>query len=343
MEQQPFIEPENYVILYVDDERDNLITFKSVFRRYYQVLTAGSPTEALGLLDTEEIHLIISDQRMPEMTGVELFEEVKARFPEIMRIILTGYSDLEAVIDSINRGQVFYFVSKPWDVKEFKIIIDRALEMYSLKKRNMELEVAKKELLLKVAQQEKENLLAQFNTLKEQMNPHFLFNSLNTLRSILKTKPELADTFTKHFARVYRSLLDLHDQFLVSLRDELQFVRSFIALQEFRFEDGLNVEINIPDHLLFSSLPPFTLQTLVENAIKHNIVSKAQPLHIRISASDEFLEVKNNLQRRTDIAESTGIGLKNLRRRYEMLKNLRPEIHENTQHFIVRVPLIMEA
>lgn len=121
-------------ILYVDDEVNNLISFKALFRLKHHVFTAESGKEALKIMDRNEIHVIITDQRMPEMTGVELLESVLECHPEPMRILLTGYADLNAVIDAINKGKIFHYLSKPWNEQELEKTIQDAYLIYLKRK-----------------------------------------------------------------------------------------------------------------------------------------------------------------------------------------------------------------
>jgi len=126
-------------VLYVDDESHNLTAFKSAFRRDFEVFIANSAKEGLDILANEEISIIITDQRMPEMTGVEMLEQAVEYEPDAMRILLTGYSDMQAVVEAINRGKVYYYMQKPWDEDEVKIIVQNAEEVYRLRKENKEL------------------------------------------------------------------------------------------------------------------------------------------------------------------------------------------------------------
>lgn len=126
-------------ILYVDDEIHNLNAFRASFRRLYTVFTASSGEEAEEVLSKQEVHIIISDQRMPKMTGIEFFESILDKYPEPIRMLLTGYADINAVIDAINKGQVYKYFSKPWNDDELKQNIDKAYEVYSLRKENKEL------------------------------------------------------------------------------------------------------------------------------------------------------------------------------------------------------------
>ena len=126
-------------ILYVDDEANNLVAFKANFRRLYNIFTAESAEEGLNILRNNKIQIIVTDQRMPGKTGVEFLLEVIKEFPEPIRILLTGYSDIEVVIDAINKGQVFRYITKPFNDLELKMTIENAMEVYNLRKENKEL------------------------------------------------------------------------------------------------------------------------------------------------------------------------------------------------------------
>ncbi|TWV88665.1 response regulator [Chitinophaga pinensis] len=126
-------------ILYIDDEVHNLNAFKASFRRLYTVFTATSAEEAEEILAREAIQIIISDQRMPKITGIEFFESILDKYPEPIRMLLTGYADINAVIDAINKGQVYKYFSKPWNDDELRQNIDKAYEVYALRKENKEL------------------------------------------------------------------------------------------------------------------------------------------------------------------------------------------------------------
>lgn len=127
-------------VLYVDDELHNLNSFKAGFRRVFNVYTAESAMEGRKILETvEDIHVVITDQRMPVMTGIEFLESILPDFPDPIRILLTGYADINAVIDAINRGQVYKYIQKPWMDEDLRINIEKAFEIYSLRKENREL------------------------------------------------------------------------------------------------------------------------------------------------------------------------------------------------------------
>lgn len=143
---------EEFSVLFVDDEEYNLIAFNASFRKDYKVYTAKSGAEALEILRSENIGVIITDQRMPEMTGVELLERVVPEFPDVIRIILTGFSDVEAIVNAINNGQVFRYITKPWDEVELRMTIENARKIHGLQLKNRQLI---DELKQKVEDQEK--------------------------------------------------------------------------------------------------------------------------------------------------------------------------------------------
>jgi len=116
-------------VLYVDDEENNLISFKATFRLKYNVLIALSGDEAIKIIESKHIDIIITDQRMPNMTGVEFLEKVLERFPDPMRILLTGYADMNAVVDAVNKGKIFHYLAKPWNEEELTMSIERAYEV----------------------------------------------------------------------------------------------------------------------------------------------------------------------------------------------------------------------
>ena len=142
----------NFTILYVDDEQQNLISFKAAFRREYKIMTAISGQEAIEILKEHDVQLIISDQRMPEMTGVEFLENILPVYPDAIRMILTGFSDVEAIIDAINKGKVFRYITKPWDENELRMTIENAKTLFNLQLKNKSLV---DELQIKVQEQEK--------------------------------------------------------------------------------------------------------------------------------------------------------------------------------------------
>jgi LytS/YehU family sensor histidine kinase len=175
--------------------------------------------------------------------------------------------------------------------------------------------------------------------LKLQLNPHFLFNSLNTLSSLVHEDREKASGFVRKLSDVYRYVLDNRQRELVALRDEMEFIRSFAYLQELRFEGMINFTFDVENSSLELKIAPMTLQLLVENAVKHNVASRKRPLNIEITSGNKSLVVINNLQPKDD-QKGTGIGLKNISSRYAFLTDKKVEVIKNGDLFKVVVPLI---
>jgi hypothetical protein len=187
-----------------------------------------------------------------------------------------------------------------------------------------------------------ENVIAQYETLKTQVNPHFLFNSLNALSSLMKNDVAKAQQFTTAFSRLYRSVLELKSDMVITVAEELQLCDDYIHLQKIRFGESLNVEKHIDPEAMMMYLPPFCLQMLLENAIKHNIISTQQPLYIRITSEDDRILVSNNIQKRSDKSESTGTGIANITGRFRILSDRIPEFTVTHETYIARIPLITE-
>ncbi|MEQ8905928.1 histidine kinase [Ekhidna sp.] len=181
----------------------------------------------------------------------------------------------------------------------------------------------------------------QYEVLQNQMSPHFLFNSLNTLTTIIPEDPNAAVAFTEKLSEVYRYILQNKDRELVSLKEELDFAESYLFLLRMRYPHNLSFQFNIDKKYLELTIPPLTLQMLVENAIKHNVVSKAKPLHIDIYIENgQSVIVKNNLQLKGSLEKSTKTGLENIRKRYSILGNRKIDVITSANNFMVAVPLI---
>lgn len=179
-----------FTLLYTDDDADNLLAFSAVFKRGYNVLSAANALEALELLETEAVDLLLTDNRMPGTTGIELLALVEERFPQVIRMLVTGYADMHTAIDAINKGKVYHFMLKPWDVEELKKTIAYALEGLRLRRENEILLHEKQDWMLRQAILEKANVMARFESLKNQLNPHFLFNSFNIIASLISLQPQ---------------------------------------------------------------------------------------------------------------------------------------------------------
>jgi sensor histidine kinase YesM len=187
-------------------------------------------------------------------------------------------------------------------------------------------------------QMKREQLALQYETLKSQVNPHFLFNSLNAVTSLISTDPDKAIVFVKKLSDVFRYVLEQKDNEIITLETELQFLESYIFLQKIRFGENLKVNIDVPDRKL--SIVPLSLQMLIENAIKHNVISKEYPLTIQISAiNGNYLMVSNNLKKKPAVS-SNSMGLENIKSRYVFFTTKPVIIKETGNEFRVEIPLI---
>lgn len=195
-------------------------------------------------------------------------------------------------------------------------------------------------VLLENQQLRTENLVHQYEALKNQLNPHMLFNSLNTLYSLIRESPDKAQNYLQELSRVMRYTLHDNQSHTVALSEEMSFVRSYIYLLQMRYEDNLHFEIEIPQELLQRQVPLMAVQMLVENAVKHNEISNRKPLTIRICAQGDSLCVSNRIQPRLSDGSSTCIGLANLSKRYRLLFGRDITIEENEKNFQVTLPLI---
>lgn len=187
----------------------------------------------------------------------------------------------------------------------------------------------------------KHRALFHYDRLKQQINPHFLFNSLNILDYLVQEhETERASAFIRKLAATYRYMLKKADEQLVPLEEELEFARQYIDLLQERFTKGFEVEVDIPRPLLRRYVVPCCLQLLIENAIKHNVVSPEQPLHVRIAAAGDRLTVSNNLQLRMNAPASTGVGLRNIRQQYLDTAGAPILVERTDTEFRVQLPLL---
>ncbi len=187
----------------------------------------------------------------------------------------------------------------------------------------------------------KENIAAKYESLKHQVNPHFLFNSLNALTNLVYEDQDKAVSFIKQLSEVYRYVLDTRDKEVVSMEEEKNFLDSYLYLQQIRFGNKLKLDVKLDG--VKSMMAPLVLQMLVENAIKHNIISEENPLTIRVYSRDQFIVIENTLQKKIIMSEdSTGIGLDNIQKRYAFLSNIKVEVIQSDM-FIVKLPIISES
>ena len=181
---------------------------------------------------------------------------------------------------------------------------------------------------------------AKFETLKNQIDPHFLFNSLNVLSSLIEENPDNAQRFTTSLSKIYRYVLEQKDKELVSVAEELKFAKTYMNLLKMRFENSITFEIPEGFENEEAKVIPLSLQLLLENCIKHNVVSEAKPLHIKISIENGQLVVSNNLQKKEVLQDRKGVGLQNIVSRYAILSRRKVLIDENKEAFAVYLPIL---
>lgn len=181
---------------------------------------------------------------------------------------------------------------------------------------------------------------AKFESLKNQLDPHFLFNSLNVLSSLIEENPDNAQRFTTSLSKVYRYVLEQKDKELVSVEEELAFAKTYMDLLKMRFENSLFYELPTTTINSEAKVVPLSLQLLLENTVKHNVVSEQRPLHIRIFMEDDYLVIQNDYQKKEVLQERKGVGLQNIINRYGIITNRKVLIEQNEQTFTVKIPIL---
>lgn len=204
-------------------------------------------------------------------------------------------------------------------------------------------------ILLKKSVREEEQakqaiIQAQLDALRNQAQPHFFFNTLNTLRDIIDQSPkEDAKQFVDKLSDMYRFLLESGDTNLISLKDELKFAKAYIHIQSERFGENLKLNWNIPEALSGALVVPMSLQLLLENAIKHNVISRAKPLEVNINIKGDYIVVDNKIQKKSTQLPSTKVGLKNIEKRYALISDKSVDIVNNGHEFSVSLPLLKDS
>lgn len=181
---------------------------------------------------------------------------------------------------------------------------------------------------------------AKFESLKNQIDPHFLFNSLNVLSSLIEENPENAQRFTTSLSKIYRYVLEQKDKELVSIEEELAFAKTYMNLLKMRFENSLFYELPATIPNLEAKVVPLSLQLLLENTVKHNVVSEQRPLHIRIFLEGDYLAIQNDYQKKEVLQDRQGVGLQNIINRYGIITNRKVLIEQNEQTFTVKIPVL---
>jgi len=299
----------------------------------YSLLIGGflwKGNEAVGYLMHKKIDIF----KHPEKASIWLRWSLSGMFIYSVIIIFLINYFWTVILYGHNIGSLFTNGTLITMIIEFGVTIAIASIMYSIGFFKSWREAAVNQERLK-----KESIAHQYKALKNQVNPHFLFNSLNTLSTLIYKDQNLAAKFTKQLSEVYRYVLEHKDNEVVKVKTEVEFVKKYLYLQSIRHGDNLQTGIDIKN-CNDKMIVPLSLQMLVENAIKHNVVSEEDPLKIKISNTETHIIVENNLQKKSSIADNGGIGLNNIKARYEHLTDIPFAVDESSNVFKVKIPLI---
>ncbi len=194
--------------------------------------------------------------------------------------------------------------------------------------------------LIEVEQLRREKAESQYSVLKNQVNPHFLFNSLNSLSSLIRLSPDKAIEFVDKFSKIYRYVLDVSDKMVIEICHEIEFLQAYYFLQKIRFGNNLIIEVVIDANKMNDFILPLSVQLLIENAIKHNEISSEKQLKISVSVDDQYLVITNNLQLKDVFETSNGIGINNLTERYKHFTEIEPKFYSTQDYYIAKIPIL---
>ena len=271
------------------------------------------------------------------------YHELKKRYMLMIPTVIIGFILLKGImvfsIDPLVHEQLIG-LEKPHEITEVIstfLVLVLIMTIYESKYLAFQLRssLIEKEKLVK------ENISSQLEGLRNQVNPHFLFNSLNTLTSIIPEDQDRAVRFVTKLSKVYRYILEIRDKKVIPLKEELDFIESYSFLLKERFGDNIHIDIKVPKDQLGKFIVPLSMQITFENAIKHNIISKDKPLNIDVFVNeDTHLVVKNNLQKKSQSSPSTKVGLQNIKNRYSFFTETEVGVIATVKHFIVSLPLL---
>jgi len=319
-------------VVWTIDARTGCFTYvsPSVFN-----LRGYRPEELIGTTITESL-TPASQEKLRELT-TKARDEIRQGKKENVEI-----GELEQYTktgDTVWIEVIVSFVSN--DLGEIVEVIGDSRNITERKRAEGELLQIQEKLKEESQKLHQENLRIQYESLKNQINPHFLFNSLNVLTSLIRIDAGLAEKFTEQMAKVYRYVLEHKEEDTVTLQTELDFIKSYIFLLEIRFQGKVLFDIDIPETYLDRHIPPLTVQLLIENAVKHNVFSKKDPLKVKLFVDKEdYFNIVNNLQKREVGMGSTAVGLQNIIDRFRQLTHRMPEFGEQGDQFIARIPLL---
>lgn len=245
-------------------------------------------------------------------------------------------SFISAASEPDNEASYTFTISKPFYARTWFVVFSLLLTGFAI----YTIIKYRERRLREAEERKKERIEFEFQTLKNQVNPHFLFNSFSTLISMIEEDPGNAVEYTEKLSDFFRDILEVRDTELIPLREELRLIRNYQFIQQKRFGEHFRLKISIEEKALTSFIPPLTLQLLTENAVKHNIISRARPLTVFIRSEGGHITVENNRQPKPSEGRSTGIGLQNIRKRYRIITDEEVLVEETTKVFRVVLPII---
>lgn len=293
---------EKISVLYVDDEKNNLLAFQATFRRRYKIFTANSAAEGMGILSKENVHVIVADQRMPHSTGVEFFNVVRKAFPKPVRMLLTGYTDAEAIVDAINKGEIYRYIKKPWDEFELQNAIQNAYEIY----------VTRENLNNKIAELEKTNdelnrfiystshdLRSPLASVMGILNLATMENSVqdpNGYLGMIETCVNKMDTFIQKIIEYYKSIRVEDELSKIDFRALLEDSIELFKMQKPNIDYVLNIEQK-GDFVNDAFRMGVIIDNLISNAVKYQKPQEEKPtIQVTIKADEEraLISIEDN-------------------------------------------------
>lgn len=293
-------------VLYIDDESNNLISFQAAFRRKYKIFTANSAAQGMGILNEEEIHIIIADQRMPQSTGVEFFQIVRKAHPDPIRMLLTGYTDAEAIVDAINKGEIYRYIRKPWDEIELNNAIQNAYEIYAtrdkLSKKVAELEKTNDELN-RFVYSTSHDLRSPLASVMGILNLAKMENSVddpNGYLNMIETCVNKMDTFIQKIIEYYKSIRVDDDYTKIDFNVLLEESIKLFKMQKPNLEYIIHVDqpvVFVNDAFRMSVI----IDNLISNAVKYqNPAKENQRVEVSVKVTPDRATVK---------IEDNGVGI----------------------------------
>ncbi len=315
------------------------LTFRLQYRNYIMFISWMTYLGAIGFtaLFTEIIRLtgLMLDKRTRwDRRPVFRFY---AQLTSHLLIALLIFSGLRLIITAVTGLKPFILLTDEFTIAFLVLALVLALNIVDF---GVVLLEQWRYSLAQAEKYKKESAEFEFEMLQAQINPHFLFNSLNTLSSLVYEDAGRSAEFIRKLSDVYRHVLDSRHKDLISIADELAFTRSYVYLLMIRFDKKLEVEIALNERIMNRQIAPLTLQLLIENAVKHNIVSEKRPLHIHVYNDEVYIIVTNKLQPKATEERGSGMGLRNISRRYQAICSKEVKIITENNHFTVKVPIV---